>query len=224
MNAVNPTSSQLMRAAEGRVGIAGYARMLAGLRQGPQTVKELAERFGFSKTGLAVILRHCLRAGIVHRASWVRPTPKSPFVPRWAIGSDGDVQPIGYTKNTTTSTCRVPSSLILMTTILQMTQESACTIAQLTQALCMDESSVRRALRVLRDNKLIHISGWDRVYEAGPGRAEYAACLAQPLADEPRAGRMPNTEKWRRQRQKMQQRAVLHALAGVAANTERAAA
>lgn len=216
-----PDLVQKMVALSGmRIGMTGYAAILGSVRQRPMSTSELAEKHKVSRLLVLSVMRHCLRAGVVHRVDWFRPQPHSRMVPRWALGRDGDISMPMYEEKTRRPR-RGPSTLILLTTALQLLEEHPHSRRELAEALCMHEESSSRIVNALRENKLIHVASWHKP-PIGATVQEFAVGNKPDAPRPPRISCSSKTMKAYRARR--QQRAVLHALAGVALQPMRAAA
>lgn len=192
-----------------RIGMAGYAKIIWTLRGGPVSTTEIAERNGVSRLLVLLVMRHCLRAGIVHRCDWFRPQPHARMVPKWALGRDGDVSMPLYEEKTRKPR-KAPSTLMLLTTVLQLL-EVPTGYADLVEELRMHPDSVRRAIRTLRDHGLVYIASWHKP-PTGTTSPEF---MAGQKRDVPRPERRRNKASALRQfRARRNQLQALHALAG----------
>lgn len=158
---VGKSAAHMLAIASRRIGMAGYAAILSSLRAGPASTTELVEKHGVSRVLVLHIMRHCLRVGIVHRQDWFRPAPHARMVPRWALGADGDVSMPEYEERARKPR-RAPSTLMLLTTTLQLLAEHPHGRAELAQALCMHIESAARVITTLRKAGLIHIACWEK--------------------------------------------------------------
>jgi hypothetical protein len=203
-----------------RIGMAGYAAILGSVRIRPMSTTELAAKHKVSRLLILGLMRHCLRAGVVHRVDWFRPQPHARMVPHWALGQDGDISMPMYEEKARRPR-RAQSTLITLTTALELMGEHPHSRKELAEALCMHEESASRIVNALRTNKLIHVASWHKpqkgttVQEFGVGQ----------LPDAPRPPQISRCTKTMKQyRARREQRAALHALAGVALQPMRAAA
>lgn len=159
MKATPEQLAHLRRIGLKKLGLAGYARILGSLRSGPQSTAELAARNGVSHIGMLGIMRHCLRAGVVHREQWFRTQPHARMVPKWALGAEGDVSMPMYEERTRRPR-RGPSALILLTTSIELLSENGLTINELSAEMCMGRESGERVIKALRQAGLVHIGSW----------------------------------------------------------------
>lgn len=204
-----------------RIGMAGYAAIIGSLRHGPLSTTELnALHSKVSRLLILEVMRHCRRAGIVHRVDWHRTTPHSRLVPRWALGRDGDISMPMYEEKTRRPR-RAPSTLILLTTAMELMGEHPHSRTELAEALCMNIETVYRVINALRANKLIYVASWHKP-ALGTSVQEFA------LGDKQAARRPAQVAKsaavFAQYRERRAQRAGLFALAGVDLPAMRAAA
>lgn len=151
----------LRRAASMRIGLEGYARILGSLRKRPKSTADLAAEHGVSHLAVLLVMRHCLRAKVVHRPSWYRPAPHSRMVPTWALGAEGDVSMPMYEERTRRPR-RAPSTLILLTTAIELLRDAAMTRQELAEELCMHVETAQRIARALRDAGLVYVESWNK--------------------------------------------------------------
>lgn len=211
MKATPEQAAHLRRIGLQRVGMAGYARILGSLRAGPQGTAELAERNGVSHLLMLGAMRHCLRAGVVHREQWFRTQPHARMVPKWALGTEGDVSMPMYEERTRRPR-RGPSALMLLTTAIELLSENGLTIAELSAELCMGRESGERVIKALREAGLVHIGSWHKP-PMGTTVAEWRYGQGNDV-------RRPPQQKasvyFARLRVRNQQMRLMHALAGSA--------
>jgi hypothetical protein len=211
MKATPEQAAHLRRIGRERVGMAGYARILGSLRAGPQSSAELAERNGVSHLLILGMMRHCLRAGVVHREQWLRTQPHARMVPKWALGAEGDVSMPQYEERTRRPR-RGPSALILLTTAIELLSENGLTIAELSAELCMCRESGERVIKALRQAGLVHVGSWHKP-PMGTTVAEWR------YGQRPDARRPPQQKQsvyFARVRGRNRQMKLMHALAGSA--------
>ena len=203
-----------------RIGMAGYAAIIGSLRAGPLSTTELNARHSkVSRLLILEVMRHCRRAGIVHRVDWHRTTPHSRLVPRWALGRDGDISMPMYEERTRRPK-RAQSTLILLTTAMELMGEHPHSRTELAEALCMNVETVYRVINALRSNKLIHVASWHKP-PMGTSVQEFA------LGDRPDARRPARISRtaatFRQYKVRRVQRQTLYALAGMVAAPMRSA-
>jgi hypothetical protein len=203
-----------------RIGLPGYAAILGSIRLRPMSTTELAEKHKVSRLLVLGVMRHCVRAKIVHRVEWFRPAPHSRMVPRWALGSGGDISMPMYEERARKAR-RAPSTLILLTTALELMAEHPHTRKELAAALCMHQESAARIVAALRAHKLIHVSGWHKSPVGKPAQ-EFSV-------GDKRDAPMPPTVKsdagiWKQYRDRRAQVSMMQALAGVPQQRMKAAA
>jgi hypothetical protein len=196
-----------------RIGMAGYARIIGSLRAGPLSSADLSAMHGVSHLLILLIMRHCLRAGIVHRVDWYRPKPHSRMVPRWALGADGDISMPQYEERTRRPR-RAPSALITVTTALQLMSEHPHSRAELAAALCMHVETAARIVSALRAAKLIYVASWHKPPVGTPVQEFATGCRP----DVPRPKRIGSSPRvFRQYRQRRLQIKAMMALAGKSA-------
>jgi hypothetical protein len=203
-----------------RIGMAGYAAILGSIRTQAMSTTELVERHKVSRLLILGAMRHCLRAGIVHRVDWHRDTPHSRLVPRWALGRDGDISMPKYEEKTRRPR-RGPSTLCLLTTAMELMGEYPHSRTELAAALCMHVETVYRVVRALRANKLIYVASWHKP-AIGTTAQEFALGSKDNAPRPPRLSK--STAVFAQHRVRRAQRKGLFALAGMAASPMRAPA
>lgn len=203
-----------------RIGLAGYAKIISSLRAGPKSTTELEEEHKVSRVLVLHVMRHCLRAGIVHRCEWFRPAPHARMVPKWAMGRDGDISMPEYEERFRKAR-RAPSTLILLTTVLQMLEEHAHSRTEVAEALCMHIDSAYRVLGILRAAGLIYVASWHKP-PIGTSVEEFRTGNKRAAPRPAQIGRSRDTMRGYAARR--EQHAMLHALAGKEAPKMRAAA
>jgi hypothetical protein len=217
MKATPEKAAQLLAAAKHRIGMPGYARILSSLLRRPRSTAELAAANKVSHLLILAMMRHCLRAKIVHRSKWIRPCPHSRMVPVWALGEEGDISMPQYEERFRRAR-RAPSTLILLTTVIDMLKTTSYTRAEIAEELCMRVESAQRIVACLRDNKLIFIESWTTgrgtpaaEWRYGPGKSD----VPRPLAY--RATR--SVLDWHERKKQIR---LMHAMAGPAPELEAA--
>jgi len=203
--------AQLRRAGTMRIGTEGYARIIGSLNDGPKSVSSLQRLHPtVSRLTILAIMRHGLRAGIVHRKAWYRPAPHARMVPVFALGADGDISMPQYEERARNPR-RAPSALMLLTTIMRLVGEYPRSRAELRDELKMHTATIERVVSLMRRHHLIHIASWDKrpigttVAELGLGNKRDAPRPA-------RVSEMPGY--WRGFEQKQRTTAMCHRLAG----------
>lgn len=217
----SPEKREALRLIAGqRIGMAGYAAILSDIRFNVLSTSTLAEKHGVSRLLILGVMRHCLRAGIVHRVNWHRTVAHSRLVPCWALGGEGDISMPQYEEKTRRPR-RGPSTLCLLTTVLQMLGEHAHTRAEVTADLCMHEETTSRVISILRKAGLIHIASWNKP-PIGTSVAEFKAGGGR---DAPRPARVGNSvASMAGYKERRKQLSMLQALAGVPQQSMRAVA
>jgi len=203
--------AQLARAGQMRIGMEGYARIIATLNDGPKCTTEIqALHPTVSRLTILAIMRQCLRAGIVHRQDWYRPSPHARMVPRWALGDEGDVSMPQYEERARNAR-RAQSTLILLTTCMQLCAEYPRSRAELQAELKMHQATIERVVRVLRSHRLIYVASWHKpaigrsVEEFGVGNRRAAPRPAR-VTDDP--------DYWRAFAAKQRTSELCHRMAG----------
>jgi hypothetical protein len=156
-------------------------------------------------------MRHCRRAGVVHREQWFRTQPHARMVPKWALGAEGDVSMPQYEERTRMPR-RAPSTLILLTTAIELLSENGLTINELSAELCMCRESGERVIKALRQAGLVYIGSWHKP----PMGTSVAEWRYGQRADARRPPRQPQSVYFDRQRGRNRQMRLMHALAGSA--------
>ena len=195
-----------------RIGMAGYAKILGSLRYGALSTTQLAEKHGVSRLLIMAVMRHCLRAGVVHRTDWHRPVPHARMVPRWALGQAGDISMPQYEEKTRRPRPG-PSALRTLTSILQVVADAAHTRQELVDEVGAHIATMERAVRLLRDNGLVYIESWHKPPQ-GTTVAEFRAGCKRDAPRPPRQGKTTST--FAQFRQRRQQMALQQMLAGQA--------
>lgn len=203
-----------------RIGMAGYAKIIGSLRAGQKSTSDLEQSHGVSRMLILQIMRHCQRAGVVHRCEWFRPAPHSRLVPMWALGRDCDISMPEYEEKTSRRR-RAPSSLILLTTVMQMLEEHALSRAEIADELCMHIDSANRVVSVLSEAGLIYVASWHKP-PIGHSVAEFRTGCKRDAPRPPHVGN--SREAMRGYATRRKQRAMLHAIAGQQAPKMRPAA
>lgn len=193
-----------------RIGMDGYADMLGSLRAGPMSTNQLADKHGVHRTLVLLIMRHCLRAKVVHRCAWFRNQAHGRLVPNWALGGDGDISMPAYEERTKRPR-RAPSTLFLLTTVIEMLKDRPYSRAELAEELCMQIETPCRVLAALRRNRLCFVETWNQP-AVGTSVAEFRYGVNRP--DKPRPARRTPGQQWEVYRKKRSQMLVMHALAG----------
>lgn len=192
-----------------RIGMDGYAAILASLHAGPKSTTQLAEEHQVSRLLVLGMMRHCLRAKVVHRPEWYCPMPHARMVPLWALGEQGDVSMPQFEEQTRRPR-RGPSTLILLTTAIEMLKDRPYTRAELAEDLKMHIETACRVVDALRKARLCFVESWN-VQPRGTSVAEFRYGTR---SDKPRPGRRPAQQEWKKYRVRRSQMRVMHALAG----------
>lgn len=156
---------RLREAAARRIGLEGYVRLYASLRDEPMTADEIAAKNDVGQLAVLLIMRHLLDRGLVHRCRWVRPKPHSRMIPVWAFGPGCDVSMPQYEERyrfKRRRERRAPSTLMTMTTVLEMLTEMPMSHQEIADELCMSKDSAYRIIGILRAHKLVHIASWNK--------------------------------------------------------------
>ncbi len=211
MKATPEQAAHLRRIGRLRVGLAGYARILGSLLAGPLSTAELAQQHEVSHLLVLGMMRHSRRAGVVHREQWFRPAPHSRMVPRWALGAEGDVSMPEYEERTRRPR-RAPSTLILLTTAIDLLSQGGLTINELAAELCMHRESGERIIAALRQAGLAHIGSWHKP----PMGTTVAEWRYGPGNDARRPPQQKQSVYFAHARGRNRQMRLMHALAGSA--------
>jgi hypothetical protein len=193
-----------------RIGMPGYAAILGSLRYGALSTTQLANKHGVSRLLIMAVMRHCLRAGVVHRTDWHRPVPHARMVPRWALGQAGDISMPQYEEKTRRPRPG-PSALRTLTAVLQVAAEAAHTRQELVDEVGVHIATMERAVRLLRDNGLLYIESWHKPPQ-GTTVAELRAGCKRDAPRPARQGKAPAV--FAQFRQRREQMALQQMLAG----------
>lgn len=161
MKASPEVAAHLLAIGKKRLGLDGYARIYASLREGPAGTVELAARNKTSTLTILAVMRHLLRCKLVHRCRWFRPAAHARMVPVWAFGDGPDVSMPMYEERTRRPR-RAPSMLILLTTVLDLLKDEPLTHAEIAEELAMSVDSSYRIMQTIRRRKLAYIASWDK--------------------------------------------------------------
>lgn len=153
------TAQRMAELSSLRIGMAGYVAMLESIKHEALDTTAIAQAVGVSRLAVLGVMRHCRRAGLVHRPEWFRPAPHSRLVPRWRWGPGPDVSMPQYEERIRRPR-RAPSVLLLLTTVLQLLQEEPRTRAEMASELCMHIESVCRVVTALPAAGLIYVASW----------------------------------------------------------------
>ncbi len=160
-----------------RIGMAGYARILGIVKQRPGTVRDIAERAGIEWVStVSAILAHCWRARVIYRSAWFKDGKHCPWVPVYSFGNGKDVPPPKPQR--APSNAKAPSTLMNLTTTLDLIRETPMTRTEIAEELKMCLESATRIIVVLRENGLIRVASWNKPargatspeWTMGPGR------------------------------------------------------
>lgn len=199
MKASPEVAAHLLAIGKKRLGLDGYARIYASLREGPAGTVELAERNKTSPLTILSVMRHLLRCGLVHRCRWFRPKAHSRMVPVWAFGAGPDVSMPMYEERTRRPR-RAPSMLILMTTVLELLKDEPLTHAEIAAELAMSLDSAYRIMQIIRRRRLAYIASWDKP-SVGTPIPEFKAGNRKNAPRPPKVGARYFSDVRNRQRQ-----------------------
>lgn len=204
-----------------RLGIAGYLRILRGIRTHPATAQEISARMSIHLNTVQKVLRWMMRAGLVHREGWHRVAPSQPLRPVWHWGGDGDVpNPIGRSVGIAPSN----HTVLLLGTIREVLLEGPTTTVELASQLAMNSEYVRRILKQLHRAQMIRITGWHQ-HRTGGMPAPMFAWGYGPDKAKPTVNKSAQQVRWQRtKRAKLDQIRLQRALAGCANDEQQEAA
>jgi DNA-binding IscR family transcriptional regulator len=207
--------ANLKRASAMRLGFTGYVKILSAIRLTPSTTEQVAQTFGVTLNTMRHVMRSLHRMGLIHRGSWVKPNRNSILVPVWHFGQDGDVVPLAAPKRNAHRKAR--SAAIMLGTIAECLRDGPMSMNDLAKEIGIHRETCIRLVRILRDNNMAWIAGWQRnpghpipLYAFGSGKD---AKKPKPLGRTPEQARKYSATHYAKQRQLR----ILHALAGVAA-------
>lgn len=193
-----------IRATRTKLGVVGYAHLLAMLTWYPSTVLALAQRarMGHLAAYRWVMAMHQL--GRVHVASWLE-LPRRPLLPVFAVGPGPDAPPPSERANgRPVERCVLPmrrltKELIAFEHLLRALEVQA-TRAEVVEATGLDDTTARDGLRALHRLQLAHVAGW---YIRPQGGALLAIYLLGPGRDAPQRRQKPTArDRSFRQRQR----------------------
>lgn len=162
---VEQQRAHLLRASTMRLGLNGYARILAGLRKSGMSTAEVVKAHKVNHNTATKLLRSMHKMGLIHRDAWFRQIPKGRLVPTWFIGKAGDVSmPDAEVKSH-----RPPNpNMISFATAIQVLEDDPVTVAELASEMAMHKETAARIVQILRDNGLSRIASWDRATNGAP--------------------------------------------------------
>lgn len=192
MGKATPEHAALLSVARSsRLGMDGYARILAYLRPNGSTTAEVAKAFVINHNTATKVLRHMHRLKLIHRENWVRLVAHGSMVPVWRLGEHGDTaEPLGIKPSKSAPN----PMLISLATVIHLLQEQPMTIGELADELCVHKETADRMVTHLRDHGLSRIDGWARTINGLPV-AQHGYMVKR---DAPRPG--PQDEKEARKR------------------------
>lgn len=157
-----------------RIGLDGYARILALTRTSPTTA-QVSEATGVTHDTVRKILKIMHRLGLVHRHSWFVPKPRSRPIPLWGFGPDGDEpNPCANTR----SVARAQGPSLMIAAIAQALSDGPLTRRELAAEMQLHPNHLSRVIAILHRNKLLYIASKvvqpignpTHVYAYGEGR------------------------------------------------------
>jgi len=194
MPATTPHAENLRRAASMRLGLEGYIRILARLRNKGMSTDQVAIAFALNHNTATKLLRYMHKLKLIHRESWFQPKPHSRHLPIWRLGSNGDVSMPQYEGKAH----RPPNPmLILLATTIECIKESPLTVIELADELAMHKETAARIITLMRQHKLSHIRSWTRVSNGLPV-AQHGYLGTRDAARPPRPQITPeDRRRWR---------------------------
>lgn len=169
-----------------KLGFAGYARCLAEVvrQKDRATVDDIADVVNTNRRKGLQVANALERVGLIRVASWVPmedATGRCTFwTPAYALGAGPrPPHPNGATGKPRRS--KIPVSVHALAIAVDVLQESPKNVTELSDALETSPAQVQRIVRVMREERLVHISGWHirpqggvggAMYEWGPGKAD----------------------------------------------------
>ena len=169
-----------------KLGFAGYARCLAEVvrQKDCATVDDIADVVNTNRRKGLQVANALERVGLIRVASWVPredPAGRAVFyTPAYAVGAGPrPPHPNGATGKPRRS--KVPVSVHALAIAVDVLQECPKNVSELADALETSPAQVQRIVRVMRQERLVHISGWHirpqggvggAMYEWGPGKAD----------------------------------------------------
>lgn len=148
-----------------RLGLEGYIRILARLRNKGMSTDQVAIAFALNHNTATKLLRYMHKLKLIHRESWFQPKPHSRHLPIWRLGSNGDVSMPQYEGKAH----RPPNPmLILLATSIECLQEHPLTVVELAGELAMHKETAARIVQLMRLHGLSHIRSWTRAINGLP--------------------------------------------------------
>lgn len=207
------------KAKTARLGLAGYARILALLRTGAMSSVEFESAAGVGHTTAHRVLLGMYALGLVHIAGWSM-EPDCPTLPRFIGFSGKDVAPPLFRPNGRPIAAvrmprkiKPPAELAFFKLVLASLEEPV-TRGELKQATGINDYTARIALAALLKYRIAHIACWtSQSRNGGPRMANFM------LGSKPSAHRPPrdsSTVISKRYRERCAERAkfapIAHAL------------
>lgn len=148
-----------------RLGMGGYARVLAALRDKPMTYMEGQAATGIRHNSMHRIFNSMYALGMVHIADWMI-EPDRPTAPRFGMGHADDAPPpVKRPNGKRVTKAKMPPAvvpapeLVAMKSLLQAVQEPA-TALEVIAATGVSPVTVRNALAEMHRLRLVHIALW----------------------------------------------------------------
>jgi len=199
-----------------RLGMAGYARLLAILRTGPQSPVEFQSAAGVGHTTAHRILGSMYALGMIHIAGW-RMEPESPTQPQFIGFPGSDVAPPAIRPNgrpidgSRKPRAIKPTSELASFKLLLQTLESPASKDEIMAATGMSAQTVRRAVDALVKWRIARVALWtSRPHPGGAPMPNYQ------LGSEASAHRPPRTSARDVQRRYLRSRAERERISGLA--------
>lgn len=203
-----------------KLGMPGYVRLLASLRDDPAPVSEFRERHGLSYCGSYYFIMGLYRLGRIHVSGWVLEHRKRPLAV-FSYGAGVDAMPPDLTLSGKPSTGgRLPSRTNPSTSLVALeyalrTLEQPSTQDDLCEACGLDKATMRKTVKELVRCGFAHIKAWDTTIKNGPPRPVYIQGHGRTAPKPPKESRKAiNARHWARRREAMRFEAIQRAFGG----------
>ena len=184
-----------------KLGFAGYARSLSEVvrKKDQATVDDIAEVIGTDRRKALQVCNSLERAGLIRVHAWVPredPTGRCTFYTPTYIHGAGPrpPHPNGATGKALRS--KIPVAVHALAIAVDVLKECPKNVTELSSDLETAPSQVQRILKVLREERMVHISGWHIRRDGGVGGALYE--WGPGKANKPRPKPQAKRETWAR--------------------------
>lgn len=195
----------------GRLGTAGYVRVIAALPGGSD---EVGQRVAMRQQNAQRLLREMATLGLVHRGGHVARGPNNTPAVHWVSGSgqDGDVGRPDCRNS------RPRAQLIAFAAIWRVLELGGCTAPEIVEATGVSIATVRRVIAEGRKRELVRVASWRPNHGHAP-TAEYGLGSARSVTMPRRTQRQINVAYYWTRKRRAEQMAILRALAPANSST-----